>query len=75
MHLVVDRIEAGVAVCVCASTGENVIIKANELPQKTKEGDVLTKSADGYVRDEELAKRRLAGLTARMDRLFEKRPG
>lgn len=70
MRYVVDRIESGTAVCNCMSTGADLAIGADELPQGTREGDVLEKTADGYVRDVALTGKRLAELTARMDRLF-----
>jgi len=72
MHYIVDRIESGIAICNCVPTGENLEIKAGELPTKTKEGDVLTKDGDRYVYDEGLTKKRLTNLTERMNRLFER---
>ena len=72
MHFIVDRIESGVAVCNCMSTGEDIKLQASELPPKTKEGDVLSKNGDTYVYDKELTQKRLARLTERVNRLFDR---
>jgi len=72
MHYIVDRIESGIAICNCMSTGETMEIKASELPPKTKEGDILAKDGGKYVYDEELSQKRLARLRERVDRLFER---
>ena len=73
MYYIVDRIEAGVAVCNCMATGEDVAIKVTSLPPGTREGHVLEKTGDGFVYDEVLTEKRRADLTARMNRLFERR--
>ena len=69
-YYVVDRIEAGIAICNCMSTGEDIAVKASELPPKTKEGDALAKDGDKYVYDAQLTQKRKADLTQRMNRLF-----
>jgi len=72
MHYVVDRIEVGIAICICASTGEEIKVKASDLPSRAKEGDVLAKNGEQYVYDENLTQQRRADLTKRMNRLFDK---
>jgi hypothetical protein len=72
MHYVVDRIESGIAVCNSLTTGEDMEIKASELPAKTKEGDIIAETDGKYIFDKELTEKRRADLKARMDRLFDK---
>jgi len=72
MHYIVDRIESGIAVCNCMSTGADIEVRANELPPGTREGHVLAKNSDGYAFDEKLTQKRLADLTTRMNRLFDR---
>jgi len=73
VRCVVDRVESGVAICECVSTGAVVEINVDDLPPGTKEGHVISKGADGYVYDEEFSKKRLADLTRRMNALFDKK--
>ena len=73
MHCVVDRIESGVAVCQCLDSGEEIKIGAGALPPQTREGDVLAMVDGEYVLDRELTEKRRADLTARMNRLFERK--
>ena len=72
MHYIIDRIESGIAVCNCMTTGEDIEIPVSELPPRSKEGDVLIKSDSGYVFDAELTAQRRANLTDRMNRLFDR---
>jgi len=74
MNYVVDRIEAGVAICNCLPDGKAIEVETGALPPQTKEGDVLAKIAGKFVFDEALTQKRRAELTARMNRLFDSSP-
>ncbi|MCL2608529.1 MAG: DUF3006 domain-containing protein [Treponema sp.] len=74
MKLVVDRIEGDVtpiAVCCCLEIDEDFEISLSELPPGIKEGDVITREGNTYTYDEALTKKRMADITARMNRLFD----
>ena len=72
MHYIIDRIESGIAVCNSMATGEDIEIPTGELPARSKEGDVLIKTNDGYVYDAELTAQRRAVIKEKMNRLFNK---
>ena len=72
MHYIIDRIESGIAVCNSMATGEDIEIPVSELPPRSKEGDVLIKTDDGYEYDAELTAQRRVNLTDRMNRLFNR---
>ena len=68
----IDRIENGTAICECVRTGMRITVDLRLLPPKSKEGDVLLQSADGFILDENITKQRLEHLTNRMNKLFDK---
>jgi len=72
VYFTVDRIESDVAVCNCMETGEDVEVRIGELPPNTKEGHVLAKTGDAFVFDKEKTGERLARMTERVNRLFQK---
>ena len=73
MTYIIDRIESGIAVCECMTTGEAVEINTKNLPGDAREGDVIREDTEGsYIIDIALSKQRLADLTARMNALFKR---
>ena len=70
----IDRIVGNIAICECLETGKSTEIDINRLP-KVKEGDII-RFVDGvFVVDHDKTKQRLAALTERMNKLFEKSRG
>ena len=70
--LIVDRIEAGFAVCECEG-GAFTRIPLSTLPPGVREGDCLRPDGDGYIIDKEETARRRAALKLLFDRLKEPR--
>jgi len=70
--LIVDRIEAGFAVCEVEG-GTFTHIALSELPRGVREGDCLRPNGDGYIIDTEETARRRAALKAMFDKLKKPR--
>ena len=66
--LIVDRIEAGFAVCE-GEGGTFTRISLSELPRGVREGDCLRPDGNGYIIDKEETARRRAALKSLFDRL------
>ena len=67
--LIVDRIEAPLAVC--EGDGGQVEIPLSELPETVKEGDVLIRTEEGYQVDAEEPSRRRKKISALFQSLLE----
>ena len=70
--LIVDRIEAGIAICE-GEGGTFTSIPLSALPRGVREGDCLRPDGDGYIIDKEETARRRAALKSLFDRLKEPR--
>ena len=71
MSYIIDRIESGIALCECMSTGEKIEINEKSLPKTAREGDVIHQEGENaYIVDTAMTEQRLAALTARMNSLF-----
>jgi len=68
--LIVDRIEAGFAVCEDKG-GTSAHVALSELPRDVREGDCLRKDDGCYIIDVEETARRKAAIKALFDRLKE----
>ena len=72
MTYIIDRIESGIAVCESLENGEKLEIAISNLPKEAKESDAIRESGDGYIIDAALTSQRMADLSKRLNRLFNK---
>ena len=70
--LIVDRIEAGFAVCECEG-GTFTLIALSDLPRNIREGDCLRQGVDGYIIDSEQTAKRRAHNKSLFDQLKKPR--
>lgn len=69
MRLVIDRFEGKYVVCELES-GEFIDIPKADIPQEAKEGDILTKTDNGYYVDKIATETKREEIKQRMNRLF-----
>jgi len=75
MPWVIDRIEEGIAVLENTETQETLELAKNVLPKGCREGHVLKKEGDGFIRDPEGTAARVAMIQEKFNRLkFKARP-
>ena len=70
MNYIIDRIEAGIAVLECQSTGAILEIPKSALPKKVREGQVLLKSGEEYIIDLEATEQRRLNIKKRLEKLL-----
>lgn len=69
MRLVIDRFEGKYAVCELEN-GEFIDVLKTDIPQEAKEGDILTKTDNGYCIDKMATETKREEIKQRMNRLF-----
>ncbi|MCL2398251.1 MAG: DUF3006 domain-containing protein [Defluviitaleaceae bacterium] len=69
MALVIDRFEEGLAVLEDTETFECIECPVANLPKGAREGDVLTKSGEGYLLDPKETEARILRIKEKMKRL------
>lgn len=69
MRLVIDRFEGKYAICELEN-GEFIDVSKADIPQEAKEGDILTKTDNGYCVDKTATETKREEIKQRMNRLF-----
>jgi len=72
MTYIIDRIEDGIAVMECKSTGEIIEIPKADLPKNAREGQILQTTEDGFVVDKEATKKRRDEMRERLNKILNK---
>ena len=67
---IIDRIEDGIAVLECQTTGDIIEIPKSDLPKTAREGHVLMKDGDGYAIDREATQRRRDNIRSRLEKIL-----
>ena len=72
MTYVIDRIENGVAVLECMTTGEAIEVSQRNLPKTAREGHILHKDGDTFNIDREATQKRRGQLQERLERILNR---
>ena len=73
MNYIIDRIEDGIAVLECRTTGEIIELTKKALPKGIREGQMLQKIGDEFVIDKAGTEKRREEMRGRLDRILGKR--
>ena len=72
MTYVIDRIEDGIAVLECMTTGEIIEIPKETLPKTAREGHILQRDGDTYIIDRGATQKRREQLKERLEKILRR---